>query len=92
MPVQEKLPSVVEVVAIGHPPAAQRRHDSGRIAGHFPAPILIVQHITALALRLDRPPGCSIDVGCRFVSLGAERIQPGIVYIAPDACHLLVAK
>ena len=51
-----------------------------------------MQHITAgftLGLAAWLQHRCRLPIR---VARAAERIQPGIVYIAPDACHLLVAK
>lgn len=94
MPVQEKLPSVVEVVAIGASTGGPAALNTilGALPADFPAPILIVQHITAgftLGLAAWLQHRCQLPI---HVARAAERIQPGIVYIAPDACHLLVAK
>lgn len=88
-----KPPGPVEVVAIGTstggPPVLQAIL-AGLPAG-FPAPILIVQHISAGFL-----PGLvewlrqSVALPVRIAAHG-EPMQPGHVYLAPDGYHMGVA-
>ena len=57
----------------------------------FPAPILIVQHITAgftdgLASWLSR--SCTLPI---CIAQADERVRPGVVYLAPDDQHLTLS-
>ncbi len=63
----------------------------GRLPADFPAPILVVQHVTRgfgadLAVWLNRQTALTVQVA----EHGAP-LQPGLVWVAPDDCHLLVS-
>ena len=81
-----------ELVAIGAStggPAALNTILS-TLPADFPAPILIVQHITAgftsgLVTWLGR--GCALPV---CTAQADERVRPGVIYVAPDDRHLTV--
>jgi two-component system chemotaxis response regulator CheB len=84
----------IEIVAIGSStggPAALHTVLS-RIPANFPAPILIVQHISfgfvdGLASWLGG--ACPLRV---TVAQPRERVQPGSVYLAPDNCHMQIDR
>jgi len=83
----------VDVVAIGAStggPPVIRDILSG-LRKNYPVPLLIVQHITPGFLEgmvdwLNKECGIPVKVG-----MEGERIQPGVVYFAPDGVHMGVA-
>ena len=82
---------VVAIAASTGGPAALQRLLSG-LPGDFPAPILVVQHITpgfiaGLATWLDG--GCDLRVK---VAEQGEPLRPRTVYLAPDDRHLGVSS
>lgn len=98
-PAMKPAPSVppsplraAELVAIGASTGGPAALNTilGALPADFPAPILIVQHITAgftsgLITWLGR--GCALPV---CTAQADERIRPGVVYIAPDDLHLTI--
>lgn len=91
-PAAQAAPKSVELVAIGASTGGPAALNTilGALPAGFPVPILIVQHITVgftqgLATWLQG--GCQLSIR---VARAEERIQPGIVYIAPDDRHLLI--
>lgn len=89
-----KPPAKTEIVAIGSStggPAALHKL-LGAMPADFPAPIVIVQHISfgfvqGLADWLN--DACPLKVK---VAQAGERVQPGTVYLAPDNHHMLVDR
>jgi two-component system chemotaxis response regulator CheB len=87
-------PVKTDIVAIGSStggPAALYKILS-ELPADFPAPIVIVQHISfgfveGLASWLDTASPLQVKVGKQ-----GERIQAGSVYIAPDGQHMLVDR
>jgi two-component system chemotaxis response regulator CheB len=82
----------IEIVAIGAStggPAALHQI-LGALPADFPMPILVVQHISFGFVE-----GLSgwLDMACKLhvkVAEQGERIQPGVVYVAPDEHHMEV--
>ena len=92
-PTPNRLPGLIDVVVMGAStggPAALNTILSA-LPPTFPAPILIVQHITAgftggLASWLSRT--CALPIS---IAQADERIRPGVVYLAPDDQHLTLS-
>ncbi len=80
----------VDVVAIGAstggPPVL--KDILSALGRDFPAPILIVQHMSSGFIEgmvewLDKECGLAIRI-----ALAGEQIRKGVVYFAPDGCHM----
>jgi two-component system chemotaxis response regulator CheB len=91
-PNTSKLPSRIVGIAAstGGPAAVQSL--LANLPGDFPAPILIVQHITSgfiagVASWLDSTTPLKVKV-----AEDGEALQPGVVYLGPDGRHLGVAS
>jgi two-component system chemotaxis response regulator CheB len=74
----------------GGPAALQRI--LAALPGPLPVPVLVVQHIApgfvhGLCTWLDGVTQCHVKV-----AVHGEELQPGVVYVAPDARHLAVAR
>lgn len=86
MQTQERIELVTMAASTGGPEAVRRI--LSQLSPSFPAPILLVQHITrgftaGFASWLDR--NTPLRVG---VALHRQRLEPGRVYVAPDDRHL----
>lgn len=62
------------------------------LPGHFPAPVLIVQHMPpnftkSLAMRLDSTSQIKVTEAC-----DGDRLQNGVAYIAPGGWHMILKK
>ena len=82
----KKVDLVVMGASTGGPPVL--KDILSRLGGDFSAPILIVQHmaqgfIEGMVEWLDKECGLSIKVAS-----DGEFIEKGIVYFAPDGCHM----
>lgn len=82
-----RLASVVGIAASTGGPAALRSILAA-LPADFPAPILVVQHmsdgfIEGVAARLDATVPLSVRV-----AVDGERLRPGFVYLAPDGRQL----
>jgi two-component system chemotaxis response regulator CheB len=84
----------LEMVALGAStggPPVLREILSG-LTGHFPAPVLIVQHIApgflpGLVEWLSTSTGVSVEIACE-----GTIAQPGRAYVAPDAVQMEVRR
>lgn len=84
----------VRVIGIGAStggPAALQ-HIFSRLPKRLPVPVLVVQHIApgfvdGLCTWLESVSVCRVKVAEH-----GETLQPGVVYFAPDACHLTVSR
>lgn len=93
-PVPRLTTTEIRIVAIGAStggPAALHQVIAS-LPGDFPVPILVVQHISfgfvdGLASWLDKD--CALRVK---VAEASDRIEPGVVYVAPDGLHLGVSS
>jgi len=84
----------IEIIAIGAstggPPALQAI--LGQLPENLPVPVVVVQHISAgFVTGLARWLNETVDLRVR-VADESLLMQPGQVYIAPDAQHLVVAS
>lgn len=93
-PVPRPKAAKVEIAAIGAStggPAALHQV-IGSLPVDFPVPILVVQHISfgfvdGLASWLDKD--CALRVK---VAEATDRVEPGVVYVAPDEHHLGISS
>jgi two-component system chemotaxis response regulator CheB len=86
---RQRIRLVTVGVSTGGPPALQAI--LSRLPSGFPAPILVVQHISrnfinGLAIWLNEKTPLQV-----MVPQTGEKLQPGMVYLAPDDRHLTVA-
>ncbi len=93
-PVRPSGPQVRDVVAIGvstgGPPAVQKV--LSRLPANFPAAVVIAQHMPA---AFTGPFAKRLDSVCRIHVKEAEhgeRMQQGVVYIAPGGRHLRIEQ
>lgn len=80
---------IVAIAASTGGPGALQRILSA-LPADFPAPIVVVQHI---ALGFAKGLAGWLDDSSRLavkIAGNADPLEPGTVYIAPDACHLTV--
>jgi two-component system chemotaxis response regulator CheB len=86
----DKLEIVAIGVSTGGP--AVLKQILGELAGCFPLPIVVVQHIAPGFL-----PGMvnwlqsSLEINVK-IALEGEKLQAGTVYFAPDSYHLLISR
>lgn len=86
---EQRAEVVAIVTSTGGPPALERL--LGRLPPGFRAPLLVVQHITpgflpGLVSWLNTVSPLHVKAAEH-----GEALRPGIVYLAPDDCHLGVA-
>ena len=94
VPAPSSRTAEIEIAAIGAStggPAALHTV-IGSLPGDFPVPILVVQHISfgfvdGLASWLDRD--CALHVK---VAEPRDKVEPGVVYVAPDDQHLGISS
>lgn len=90
-PVHAGVPQLVAIASSTGGPRALPEVLS-RLPASLPVPVIVVQHMPAgftrsLAARLDAQASLSV-----VEAAGGETPRPGVVYLAPGGCHLILRR